>query len=102
MGEPQNQHFYDLGIFARVPDPPNQLSLFLETPEYLKNKEKPLGSFNKYYVINLEILETYLFDNFRKGGHRKMKIRLTKSWKSWMWDQYLPENMKLKFGKLLV
>ena len=23
-----------------------------------------------------------------------------KSWTSWIWDQYLPENMKWKFGKL--
>ena len=28
-----------------------------------------------------------------------MKIRLRISSKSWIWDQYLPENMKWKFGK---
>ena len=34
-----------------------------------------------------------------KDGHRQMmKIRLNKSRKSWIWDQYLPETMKSKIG----
>ena len=34
-----------------------------------------------------------------KDGHRKvMKARLINSCRSWIRDQYLPENMKRKFG----
>ena len=29
-----------------------------------------------------------------------MKIRLVNSWKSWIWDQYLPESMKWNFGNM--
>ena len=29
-----------------------------------------------------------------------LKIRLTKCWTSWIWDQYLPENMKWNFGNM--
>ena len=28
-------------------------------------------------------------------------IRLIRSWKYWIWDQYLPENLKWAFGKSL-
>ena len=39
------------------------------------------------------------WNRFGTDGRRKMmKSRLTKSWKSWIWDKYLPENMKWKFG----
>ena len=30
----------------------------------------------------------------KEGGREIPKIRLIKSWKSWICDQYLPENMK--------
>ena len=30
-----------------------------------------------------------------------MKIRLIKSRKAWMWDQYLPEHMKWDFGSFM-
>ena len=55
----------------------------------------------KYQMIS----RTYCFgkniknENVGKDGHRTiMKIRITFSWKSWIWEQYLPESMKLKFG----
>ena len=49
-------------------------------------------------LMNLKVMAIHNFDLlaiFGKGGQRKMmKIRLKKSPKSWIWDQYLPENMK--------
>ena len=48
------------------------------------------------------ISQNYGFPFFRicgKDGRRKMvKIRLKRSRKSWIWDQYLLENMKCFFG----
>ena len=32
MGEPQDLHFYDFGVFGRVPEAQNQLGLSSETP----------------------------------------------------------------------
>ena len=40
MGESQTLHFYDFGIFERVPEPQSQLFLSLETPGYLNNVKK--------------------------------------------------------------
>ena len=40
MGEPKNPHFYNFGIFERVPGPQNQLFLSLETPWYLNTIKK--------------------------------------------------------------
>ena len=49
--------------------------------------------------INIKTLETHMFVKFGKDGGRKMmKIRWTNSYKSWIWDQCLPEGMKWKFG----
>ena len=39
--------------------------------------------------------------NFRKDRRRNIPtIRLIKSCKSWIWDQYLSKNMKFKFGNI--
>ena len=44
----------------------------------------------------------YHFENVGKDGRRRMPtIRLIQSWKSWIWDQSLPENMRWEFGKPL-
>ena len=51
--------------------------------------------------IRSNFWESIFFENVGKGGHRKaMKIRLTKSWKSRICGQYLPENMKWMFGNM--
>ena len=85
IGEPKTPHFYDFWIFEPV----------VEIPGHL-NKIKKSQIFSKIlFVINLGFFELHNRGIFRKGGHRKMmKIRLKKSQKSWIWDQYLPENMK--------
>ena len=99
VGETKTHHFYDFGILGRVQTTQNQYHLFLETPGHLKKVKTISGQLKK---TNLETLEIEDFDHFRKDGQRKMmKACLIKSRKSWIWDQYLPENMKWKFGKFL-
>ena len=40
-------------------------------------------------------------ENVGKGGAREIPmICLMKSWKSWMWDQYCPKNMKWEILKI--
>ena len=51
------------------------------------------------FFINITISEFDKFEHFGEDAARKMmKTRLNKSWKSWIWDQDLPENMKWFFG----
>ena len=45
MGEPKNPHFYNFGIFERVPELQKHYYLFYETPEYLQKSTKFLGTF---------------------------------------------------------
>ena len=100
MGELQIPHFNELFFFGRFQTVPNQSNLFMETLGYLKNK-KSLGIFSNMIFINLKVSEIHVFDIFREDGHREiLPIRLIKSWKSWIWDQYLPENMEWQFGKI--
>ena len=47
MGEPETPHFYDLGIFGRAPEPPNQVFLFLETTGDLNKIKKNLWNIKK-------------------------------------------------------
>ena len=67
MGEPRNLHFYDFGIFGRVPEPQHQLILSLETPVYL-NKSKKIQNdyFSKHHKFG-----SPCFVNFRKDGRRQ-------------------------------
>ena len=64
-------------------------------------QEAPQTNFWKYCFVMFQSFGNRHFWFVGKEGHRKhMKIRLTVSWKSWIWDQDLPENMKWKFGKM--
>ena len=76
---PQTHHFYDFGIFERVLEPQHQYYLSLETPGHLqKIAEHLLEHFRTIIVVNHEILETHVFDIFRKYERRRMrKIHLT-------------------------
>ena len=82
MGEPQNLHFYDLGIFGRVPEPQHHLFLSLETPGYLKQiQKKPLGVFiNMFYKSHfvefeeLEILEKSDTENPDDPSNNILKV----------------------------
>ena len=60
-----------------------------------QNNKKIPGTIPKYIIcMNINTLSFHCFWNDRKDSHRRtMKIRLTKSRKSWIWNQYLPEKM---------
>ena len=95
MGEPQTPNFYDFGTFEPVTNPQNQLFLSLETLGHLTKFKKNPKHFQTISFINLGIWKLHLFDIFRNDGHRQMmKIRVTTSPNSWIWDQYLPENIE--------
>ena len=61
MGEPQNRHFYDFGIFGRVQTLQNQLFSSLETPRYLKKSRNNTGTLQKHDFRNLKVLEFHVF-----------------------------------------
>ena len=87
MGEPETPHFYDVGIFGRVPEPQNQLSLSFETPGYQIQIRRLTGTFVKHIFADFKSLETPDFVNVGKDGRRgMMKIHLIISWTSWIWD----------------
>ena len=107
LGGPQTPHFYDFGTFERVPSSQDNMSCFREartfkTGHINKNEEEAPNIFNLIILRNLKMLKIKNVDNFQKDGHRTiMKTRLIKSRKSWIWDQYLPENMRWTFGNFL-
>ena len=68
--------------------------LYQNAPEIIR---KYIGTFLKHIIFHIW---TSSFVNFGKDGHREIpKIRLIKSPKSWIWDQYLSINMN---GCLLI
>ena len=69
-------------------------------PEYFKQYKKNHGNILENIIfIYLNISEILHFDIVRKDGQRNtMKIRPRNAWKSWIWDQHLPENMEWYFG----
>ena len=72
MGEPQNHHFYDFGIFERVPAPQNQLSLSLETPGHLKQIKKNPWGIQTYYFRKFCFFGNQHLGNFGTDGHRQI------------------------------
>ena len=57
-----------------------------------------LWSFEIWEFWNYEAI----FWSFGKDAHQEiMKNRSSIVWKSWIWDQYLPENMKWSFWYLV-
>ena len=84
MGETENLNFHDFWIFGPV-------GTLIYGFEYAKSLFKIgkwdliklycfLCKFQKYWISVLKI-------------RKIMKMRLISSWKSWMWDQHLPEKM---------
>ena len=63
------------------------------------SQEKATSPKQISFSRNLENSEIGECDCSGKGGHREiMKIRLINSGRSWIRDQYLPENMKYTFA----
>ena len=102
MGETETPYFYDFGFFERAPEP-NTNYFYLWRPRNTSNKSrKILNHFGQYYVINRRIVNITNFEKFRKDGRRQIPtILLNRSWSSWIWDQYLPENMEWTFSQSL-
>ena len=69
--------------------------IFGDTRQPKKNQENPKNLVKHIVVVKSRDFETpFRFDIFQEDGHRTMmKIRVTKSRESWIWDQYLPENI---------
>ena len=74
MGETKNPHFFDFGIFGRVPEPQHQLFFFGDTRIPNKIKKHP-GAHRQKFGINLKSTEIPKFGNFRKDGHRQILTR---------------------------
>ena len=62
------------------------LAMDLNIPKYVSKYEKYGNSSNILTIFGKE------------GNRTIMKIRLNKSSKSWIWDQYPPEDVKRHFG----
>ena len=100
MGEPKNPHVHDVGTFGRVPGTQNKYYLSLETPGHL-NKSKKTQINQNLFFRKINILEIRNLENGKDVRRQIPTIRLIISCTSWMWDQYLPENMKWEFRKSL-
>ena len=91
MGELQNPHFYDFGIFERVPGSPNQLCLFLETPGYLTKIKKNLGLKKNSEIHVLKCSEKTAPKNPEDSSNKVLE--------NWIRDHYLSKNIKWRFSK---
>ena len=81
MGEPKNPHFYDFGIFERVPGSQNQLSLSLEPRRNFKQIKKAPGAVSKDITfINIKNVGHQVFVDLGKDRRRQiLPIRLINS-----------------------
>ena len=80
----------------------NQLSFSLERPGYHNTSKKTPESCSKNICLKIRKWISKIWQFWKKGGRRTIRsINLINSWKSWIWDQYLPENAKWTFGKSL-
>ena len=70
-------------------------------PNYFQEYEENELISKHIMFINLIMLDFNSFWFLRKRRAPEiMKIRVIISWKSWIWDKYLPENMKWIFGNM--
>ena len=103
MGDTKTPHFYDFGIFQPCNQAPKPITFIFGDTRTPNQIQENTNTWKTYYFWEISELWNPLFDISRKDGHRQMmKIRLTKSQKSWIWDQYLPENMTWFFQKYLM
>ena len=59
-------------------------------------------TFWRYGFVNLEILEINIVDHVGKDVCRTSWDPSNIVWKYWIWNRYLPDNMKWNFGTSLV
>ena len=60
MGEPENPHAHDFGMFESGPETQNQYYLSLETPGYLKSFKK--ANLKNMICVNSNLLELQHLD----------------------------------------
>ena len=104
MGEPHTPHFYVFGDLLDVsPSRKANIMYLLETPGYLKTIKKNFPNmFANYGVYKSQNFETPECWHCSKRRAPKIPtICRTTSWKYWIWDPYLSENIKCTFGKSL-
>ena len=53
----------------------------------------------KYYLGNIRIVQNESL-KIGKAVNRKIRRSIGHVWESWIWDQYLPENMRWRFGNV--
>ena len=100
MGDPSFSWFLDFWTCPFFPKP--IILIFGDSRTPKKNQEDPQTFLKKSICINLRKLELHDFANLWIDGHRtRMKIRLKKSWKSWIWDQYLSKSTKWKICSMV-
>ena len=68
MGEPRTPHFYNLRIFECVPEPQNQLFLFLETPGHLKKSKKQARTIFDFVYKFPNFEQTNILTSLEKTG----------------------------------
>ena len=68
---------------------------------YFKIKQIPKHVRNLFVGKFQNVGKPFLKICGKDGGWKIPTIRPTNSWKSWIQDQYLPENMRWEFGKSL-
>ena len=86
--------------------PGEPLSMDLNIPKLFQKISETDGSIELYYYFANHkfgrIKKTNCWNRFGKGERRQiMDIRQTKPRQDWIWDQYLPGNMKWRFCEFL-
>ena len=90
MGEANISRLHDSWIF----EPLRTLIHGFEYTKVCSKHIRNVGTFRNRIFTNPKFRKRDFF-NVGKGRHREMmEIGLTNSWKSWIWDHYLPESMK--------
>ena len=100
MGEPWNPSFSWFGDFRTCPLP-KPIIFILGDTRILQISQEYIPNYFQYEFRksqNFGALTIWKLCKRRVPGI--MKIRFKISWRSWIWDQYLPESMKLNFGNM--
>ena len=102
LGENQKPSFLWFRDFGMCPGAPKPIMFICwDTGMPKINQEHPWNIFRSIRFRNVTNFELHNFDSFRKDGRRTIPtFCLMESWKSWIWDQYLPENMKWVVGNM--
>ena len=102
MGEPSNPHFYDFGIPDASFSPKTNI-IYLSRPQDTSNNSRKIKNHfqNTFFWEHFKNWHPCVFAVSGKDRRRTIPtIRRIISWKSWIWDQYLPEHMKWNFGNM--